>query len=133
MRPPSYAGPWTGNFIFDFYDLGTGEHKYDTCFVHVWNSVETPQFTRGDADLDSDVQMSDAIATLKHLYVPGSDTLLCLDSGDSDDDGEVLMGDAVYTLQFNFSGGPAPAAPFPDCGLGDTEALGCENPLADCQ
>jgi hypothetical protein len=127
LCPPSDVGPWMGNFIFDFYDLGTGEHAYDTCYVHVWNSVEVPQFTRGDADRDSDVQMSDAVATLKHLYVPGGDTLLCIDAGDSDDDGEVLMGDAVYTLKYLYvPGQPAPPLPFPNCGQDPTpDALGC--------
>ena len=37
--------------------------------------------------------------------------------------------DAIYTLTFNFLGGPAPAAPFPDCDTADRKTnvtLGCD-------
>jgi hypothetical protein len=127
LLPSSHAGPWTGNFIFDFQDLGNGEHAYDTCAVYVWDSVEIPEFVRGDADSDGSVKMSDALATLIHLYLPGSDTLSCLDAGDSDDDGEIQMGDALYALKYLYvPGEPQPPAPFPFCGPDPSpDDLGC--------
>jgi hypothetical protein len=45
-----------------------------------------------------------------------------------------VVTDAVYLLNFNFLGGPPPAAPFPECGpgsLGTDEELGCEE-TPDC-
>jgi hypothetical protein len=44
--------------------------------------------------------------------------------------------DAVYLLQFNFLGGPAPPAPFPECAASlrsEDERLGCAEPPASCR
>ena len=54
----------------------------------------------------------------------------CLAACDANGDGQVsgVVTDAVYLLTFNFLGGSAPVAPYPECGPG-TEAdkgLGCE-------
>jgi hypothetical protein len=57
----------------------------------------------------------------------------CDANGDGGVRGEVS--DAVYMLNFNFLGGPPPAAPFPGCGPGELpgdEALGCATPSAGC-
>ncbi len=85
------------------------------------------QFIRADANIDSTVEMSDAIFTLQALYVPGSDTLECKDAGDSDDNGSIEMSDAIYTLKYLYvPGAPEPPAPFPDCGVDATQdGLGC--------
>jgi hypothetical protein len=90
--------------------------------------VFTKDFVRGDASGDMSVEMSDAIFTLRYLYVPESAEPTCVDAADSDDSGDVQMADALYTLKYLYvPGTPAPPAPFPSCG-GDptTDLLGCE-------
>ena len=42
--------------------------------------------------------------------------------GDSNGDGALDISDPIYTLQFLFTGGQAPPAPYPDCGVARTPA-----------
>jgi hypothetical protein len=66
--------------------------------------------------------MSDAVFTLKYLYVPGAEVPECMKSADSDDTGEVAMSDAIYILKYLYvPGAPEPPAPFPECGSDPTE------------
>ncbi len=83
----------------------------------------TTDFIRGDGDADMDVEMSDAIFTLKALYVPGAPQPSCMDASDSDDNGAMEMSDAIYTLKYLYvPGSPPPPAPGPDtCGYDPTE------------
>ncbi len=85
--------------------------------------VQLDQFIRADANSDSEIAMSDAILTLRYLYVPGADSLQCEDAGDSDDNGAVEMSDAVYTLRYLYvPGALEPPLPGPtDCGPDPTE------------
>ena len=51
-------------------------------------------------------------------------------------DAVVNLSDAIQILSFLFESGPAPAEPFPDCGLGTLEVdnkLGCQMLPARCQ
>jgi hypothetical protein len=98
----------------------------DTASAEIY-SVISDFFIRADANSDEHVQMADAIFVLKHLYVPGSDTLICKDTGDSDDDGTVRMSDALYTLRYLYvPGSPPPPVPFPGCGSDLTsDTLNC--------
>jgi hypothetical protein len=93
------------------------------------------EFIRADADADMDVEMSDAIFTLKYLYVPGADEPPCKDGADSDDGGVIEMSDAIYTLKYLYvPGSPPPPAPGPsDCGADPTEdGLDCvDHPCMD--
>lgn len=68
-------------------------------------------FVRGDADGDSRVNITDAVAVLLHLF--GGMRLECEDHGDVDDSGEVSIADAIGLLDFLFRRGPAPRPPFP--------------------
>jgi hypothetical protein len=99
------------------------------------NYVAVPaQFLRCDANVDSVIEMSDAIFTLQALYVPGSDTLLCKDAADSDDNGSVEMSDAIFTLRHLYvPGAPDPDPPFPNCGADPTsDDLDCsEHPCME--
>ncbi len=59
----------------------------------------------------------------------------CVAATNTNGDDHANIADATYLLNYMFSGGPAPAAPFPDCGPGMLEAdeqLGCANP-PNCQ
>ncbi len=50
--------------------------------------------------------------------------------GDADADGSFNITDGVFLLNALFTGGAAPAAPFPDCGVGE-EVFGCDS-FAGC-
>src|SRR5688572_21031969 len=82
--------------------------------------------TRGDADANGDLDLTDGILILNYLFL-GADPLPCADAGDADDSGSLNVTDAILVFMFVGMGGRPPAAPYPDCG-GDTtpDALGCE-------
>jgi hypothetical protein len=84
-------------------------------------------FVRADVNADSVVSMSDAIAIMRHIYVPGAEVPACLDACDVNDDGLVKMSDAIYGLRYLYvPESPAPGAPFPDCGEDPTaDSLDC--------
>jgi len=84
-----------------------------------------PLFTRGEANADGALDISDPLTTLRFLF-QGSAPLRCFDAADADDDGKLDLSDAVYALQYLFRGSQAPPAPFPRCGPDPTaDALGC--------
>jgi hypothetical protein len=85
-----------------------------------------PVFTRGDANNDGAVDVSDAVAILLHLFAGGDVT--CEDAADADNDELLTITDAIRVLNFLFLRGPAPAAPFPRPGSDPDGSgpLGCE-------
>lgn len=85
----------------------------------------TPQFLRGDVNLDLAVEISDAISVLGALFVPGTPSPSCPDTADANDDGGFDVSDAIAILSHLFSGaGPLPM-PFPTCGTDPTpDSLG---------
>ncbi|MCA8962975.1 MAG: hypothetical protein KDC38_20775, partial [Planctomycetes bacterium] len=90
--------------------------------------VPTPMFLRGNANADSDADISDAVTILSYLFVPGSPDFPCDSAADVNDDGVNDISDAVYLLGYLFvPGSPTVPAPFPGCGVDPTpDALGCE-------
>ena len=75
-------------------------------------------FKRGDANYDNTVDVTDAITTLKALFL-NEETLPCGDSADSNDDGSVDISDPINTLAFLYLGiseipEPGPTACGPD-------------------
>ncbi len=85
-----------------------------------------PGFVRADANSDLEVEMSDSVFSLWHLFMGGPEPK-CRDAADANGDGAYDIADPVYTLQWKFSGGPPPPAPFPGCGPAEF-VLGCEEP-----
>ena len=82
-------------------------------------------FVRGDANLDSRLDVSDAVLILTALFVDNA-PLVCSDAADANDDGAVTITDAIRVLQFLFSGNVPPSSPFPETGIDPTEdALDC--------
>ena len=77
-------------------------------------------FLRGDANNDEDVDLSDAIYSLNHLFV-GGPPFRCQEAADSNGDGAVDVSDASYILDHLFRGGAAPPSPYPECGSGTVE------------
>ncbi|TSC75809.1 MAG: Uncharacterized protein G01um101431_1136 [Parcubacteria group bacterium Gr01-1014_31] len=86
-----------------------------------------PQFRRGDADASGAVNISDAIFTLKALFVDPNLKFLCDDAADANDDGLVNISDPMNTLNYLFTGTggipfPGPQIPGPDP---TADPLGC--------
>ena len=90
-------------------------------------------FTRGDSNVDGNINVSDAICTQLFLFSGRLGTCVptpCLDAHDVDDDGAVTVTDIVFVLSYLFRAGPAPAEPFVErCGQDPTpeDALDCES------
>ncbi len=92
--------------------------------------VEEPSASlrRGDCNGDGDVNLADAVCVLNWLFA-GTGPPGCVAATNTNGDGAANITDATYLLNHLFSGGPAPVAPFPDCGPGELpadEELGCE-------
>ena len=74
---------------------------------------------RGDADGNSELQLTDAVRILNVLFL-GTGVLNCLDAADADDNGEIQLTDAVRILNVLFLGtGSIP--PPSECGLDNTD------------
>lgn len=83
------------------------------------------EFVRGNADGEGDIDITDAVFLLNHLFLSGV-APGCLDAADANDDGELDLSDAVFSLNFQFLGGIPPASPFPGCGIdGWIDGLDC--------
>ncbi|MDO8560041.1 MAG: putative metal-binding motif-containing protein [bacterium] len=84
-------------------------------------------FRRGDANRSGGLDISDAIFTLKVLFVDPNLKFLCDDAADSNDDGRLDIADAKNTLGYLFTGEgnitlPGPTTPGPDP---TADTLGC--------
>ena len=92
----------------------------------LWEVPEALFFRRGDTDEDGQLTITDAVQVLLFLF-QGLFPPWCPDGVDSNDDGQVDIADPVYHLNHMFSGGPAPPAPFTECGPDPTpDVLNCE-------
>ena len=78
-------------------------------------------FTRGDANDDGNVDISDAIKLLAYLFT-GGQAPGCLDSGDTNDDGDLNITDSIFLLNYLFTGNLELPMPVSLCG---------EDPTAD--
>jgi hypothetical protein len=84
-------------------------------------------FLRGDVNSSGDVDVSDPIAVLSHLFSGGA-RLRCDQAADANDDEAVDLSDSLYLLSWLFSGGPAPPPPWALAGKDPTKGtLGCES------
>ncbi len=87
------------------------------------------QFRRGDVDCNANLDISDPIFLLMHLFL-GSNPVLCCEAGaDANDDGVNDMSDAVTLLVFMFIGGPGLPMPFPGCGPAPDDGVSCNQPV----
>ncbi|MFB3111369.1 MAG: dockerin type I repeat-containing protein, partial [Gemmatimonadales bacterium] len=98
--------------------------------------TEAPEtrFRRGDCNADGNVDIADAVCILNWLFA-GRATPGCVAATNTNGDDAANITDATYLLNYLFAGGPAPVAPFPECGPGteaDT-ALGCQTIPQSCQ
>jgi len=114
----------------------------DECDSHAGNDrdgngipdeCELPRFHRGDANGDGDLDIADAVFTLRYLFSALLE-VSCMEAADYNNDGEVNISDPIASLGFLFLGRPPPAPPGPPesaCGtdsdaLGSRRDLGCE-------
>lgn len=73
-------------------------------------------FRRGDVDGNGEVNLSDGIFLLSHLFVGGPPPS-CPDAADAGDHGQLNVASAIFIFNFLFLGGAPPPAPGPsDCG-----------------
>ncbi len=73
-------------------------------------------FSRGDANLDGVLQISDAIVTLSYLFQGGAPG--CLSALDFNDDESISISDATGVLCLLFCGSATPPpGPYPGCGF----------------
>ncbi len=94
-------------------------------FLPLDASGETPQFRRGDSSGDSLIDLGDAVATLRFLFLHGV-IQQCLDAADANDDGALDISDALFTINFLFLGGALPPEPGLACGEDPTgDGLDC--------
>lgn len=94
-----------------------------------------PRFVRGDSNADGFVNISDAIFTLRSLFLGGVEPR-CEDASDADDSGGLDLADAVETLAFLFRGATILPDPGPLlCGTDPSaDGLGCAgHPFCDAQ
>ena len=100
-----------------------------------------PEFVRGDANSDGQVNISDGVAILGFLFA-GDVTLACLDAANTSDSGGLNISDAVSIFGWLFQSESAPAPPSPsagtyvsgDCGPDPTEDdLDCAGLAETCQ
>ncbi|MGH9362186.1 MAG: hypothetical protein ACRD2T_09730, partial [Thermoanaerobaculia bacterium] len=75
------------------------------------------RFIRGDANQDGDLNASDAVFIIGHLFLGTVPVLDCADAADADDDGLLGITDPIALLGFLFLAGPPPPPPFPACGF----------------
>jgi hypothetical protein len=106
-------------------EFGAMEHRVTTTrlrdsFRHCHFLGGVP-FVRGDTNLDSEVDISDAVLTLGYLFNGSAQPHDCRDAMDSDDNGLLELTDAVRILNFLFlDRNLPPAPPFPDCDVDKT-------------
>ncbi len=84
-------------------------------------------FVRGDANVDGERDITDAITILGYLFQGSPAALQCSKSANMDDGDALDITDGVYLLSYLFQGGPEPRGPFPICGIDPSpDGLTCE-------
>ena len=71
--------------------------------------IDFEPFQRGDANTDSFLDISDALAVLGYSFLGSS--LACEDAADANDDGAIDVSDAIAMLEAVFGVGPLPGTP----------------------
>ena len=109
---------------------GTPRPQGDGVDIGAYETVPTKTaFLRGDTNNDGDVDLSDAVAVLRFLFL-GHEDPTCLAAANSNGDAAVDVADPTYLLNHLFLGGPAPTAPSAECGTSELDVdaeLSCED------
>ncbi|MBI4586358.1 MAG: hypothetical protein HY717_20305 [Planctomycetes bacterium] len=117
----------------DFGSFGAGfgslAHNYPRIEIKTDKALKKAlkTFVRGDADGNGKMDLSDAMVTLRYLFLGESENLKCEKSADVDDSGALEITDPIFLLLHLFLGGFPPVKPFPVCGLDTTgDPLTCK-------
>ena len=104
-------------------------------FVLPWTGVAAQELnadqhiiTRGDANMDGVVDVSDAVFIDSYLFRRGPEPL-CMNQADVDNDGTVAPADAVFLLEWLYNGGAAPPYPGPH----STRCVADDEPYPGCK
>ena len=92
-------------------------------FFAVSHLVEvTPElhFVRAEVNGDGEVDLSDAVYVLSHLFLGGPPPRPA-ETADINADGKVDIADPIYLLEFLFRGGPLIPPPFPEPGAAEDQ------------
>ncbi|MGE4618436.1 MAG: FG-GAP-like repeat-containing protein [Planctomycetota bacterium] len=110
-------------------DVVVSSYSDDSVSVYLGEEASA-RFIRGDMNFDNVVNIADPVGLLNLLFNNPGPLTGCLDVFDFNDDGDVDISDSVYLLQYLFTGGSAPPAPFPSCGIDATpDTLDCLVPV----
>jgi hypothetical protein len=111
----------SGDYVLRLSAFDGAATVVDEATIDVHQPVDL--FRRSDTNFDDSVNIADAIRLIGGLFGSSSPPAPCddvpyfqMDAADTNDDGEVDLSDAVYLLGHLFLGGPAPPAPYDDCG-----------------
>ena len=81
--------------------------------------IDFAPFQRGDANRDGNLDISDPLTLLQHLFVTGP--LGCQDAADANDDGALDISDAIGMIDAIFGAAPLPGSPtLGACGIDPT-------------
>ncbi len=108
--PVCYAGPLRNEYvmgIYAYYPESEGSIVFIGSRIQI--IPDGIPFSRGDANGDGMVDVSDASFTLGYLFL-GDAAPPCLDAADADDDGQIDITDPIATLAYLFLG-PAELPP----------------------
>jgi len=78
------------------------------------------KFRRGDANNDGIVNIADGVWILSYAF-RGGRVPPCKDAADANDDGAIDQSDAILVIYYQLLDGPAPKAPFPNCGTDESD------------
>ncbi|MGE4620059.1 MAG: FG-GAP-like repeat-containing protein [Planctomycetota bacterium] len=108
-------------------DLTLIDELADVVIIYQQEGLDLPEFIRGDATWDGELNIADAVMMLSVLF--GCTAICsCPDALDANDDSASDISDPVYVLMYLFSNGNPPPAPFPACGPDPTvDSLDCLN------
>ncbi len=109
--------------------IGWGEPGLDQYFHgvidEIWIRTIEKKFIRGDVNRDSNIDISDAVSILLHLF-RGLE-LSCIDAADVNDDSRVNISDSQYLFNYLFKGGNRPPEPHQTPGIDWTsDQLTCD-------
>jgi hypothetical protein len=89
-----------------------------------------PDFDRGDANWDGQINLADPMTILGVLFQQNSPGISCMDAFDCNDDGFVDLSDPITELNYLFDAGTSLPEPFLGCGPDPTsDALECQPSL----